>query len=362
MPFFGVDNGAGIQTVGRGYAPAVTINQYPQELGNQQFPNMIKFFINQKAISVERSKAETVNFTADQKARLVNENRASPDSYEKVAAGSAALVAAVGTLAAGKALTGEGTSAAAKTLVVAAAAGTAAVAAALVATNQETVRLKDVISLYVPQSIISAYTANWDEVELGALGGTLGSGNTSLGDFISGSGVELVGRGAVSAAANIPAAVGVGDVNMGDVFEATSKKVENPYKEQLFKSMGFRQFSFSYQFSPKNQKEALEVQKIIQLFKQNMHPEKSESGLFLIYPAEFQIEFHTTDEKGAQSINKNLPRVSSCALKSCKITYGPDGMFNTFKNSGGMPTETSMELQFVELETMTADRIREGGF
>ena len=25
-----------------------SINQYPQELGNAQFPNMVKFFINQK--------------------------------------------------------------------------------------------------------------------------------------------------------------------------------------------------------------------------------------------------------------------------------------------------------------------------
>lgn len=334
-----------------------SINQYPQELGNEQFPNMVKFFINAKQISVDRSGAATTGFREGEKERLKNENRSSADSYEKVATGSAALVGAVGTLAAGKALLGDGTSAAMKTLQTATGAGIAATAAASVAENQEIVRLKDTISLYVPQSIIAAYTANWDEVELGALGGTLGGGTTSLTDFISGSGVELVGRGAVAAAANIPSAVGVGDVNMGDVFEATSKKVENPYKEQLFKSMGFRQFSFSYQFSPKNAKEAEEVKKIIQLFKENMHPEKSDSGLFLIYPSEFSIEFHTRE-----GINENLPRISSCALKNCKVTYGPDGMFNTFRDSGGMPTETSMELQFVELETMTAERIRDGGF
>ena len=198
-----------------------SINQYPQELGNEQFPNMVKFFINAKQISVDRdSTKKTMAFTDDEKARLKNENRSSADSYEKVATGSAALVGAVGTLAAGKALLGDGTSAAMKTVQTVAGATAAATAAASVAENQEIVRLKETISLYVPQSIIAAYAANWDEVELGALGGTLGGGTTSLTDFISGSGVELVGRGAVAAAANIPSAVGVGDVNMGDVFEA----------------------------------------------------------------------------------------------------------------------------------------------
>ena len=46
-------------------------------------------------------------------------------------------------------------------------------------------------------------------------------------------------------------------------------------------------------------------------------------------------------------------------MKNVKVTYGPDGMFNAFKNSGGMPTETTMELQFVELETLTRERLME---
>ena len=66
------------------------------------------------------------------------------------------------------------------------------------------------------------------------------------------------------------------------------------------------------------------------------------------------------DDGGEMQQNEHLPRVSSCVLKNCKVTYGPDGMFNTFAQSGGVPSETTMELQFVELETMTADRIAKG--
>ena len=54
--------------------------------------------------------------------------------------------------------------------------------------------------------------------------------------------------------------------------------------------------------------------------------------------------------------NDKLPSVSSCALKNCKVTYGPDGMFNTFAD--GFASEIIMELQFVELEMLTGERIR----
>ena len=91
-----------------------------------------------------------------------------------------------------------------------------------------------------------------------------------------------------------------------------------------------------------------------------MHPDRATGDLFLIYPSEFSIEFHTMDDGGEMQQNEHLPRVSSCVLKNCKVTYGPDGMFNTFAQSGGVPSETTMELQFVELETMTADRIAKG--
>ena len=74
---------------------------------------------------------------------------------------------------------------------------------------------------------------------------------------------------------------------------------------------------------------------------------------------EFSIEIQIADNDGNFSKNHNLPTISSCALKNVKVTYGPDGMFNAFKNSGGMPTETTMELQFVELETLTRERLME---
>lgn len=337
------------------------IYQYPQELGDKRFPNMVKFNIFAKKITAAKGQRAYTNLDASDKQSRANENRSKAENYEKITKRASFIAGAVGGYYAGKATSGDNVSKAwelGKGFI----GGTlAAGGMALLDENQETVKLKESISLYVPQSVVAAYTANWDETDLGPFGGQIGAGSGGLTDIMSTDAMELGGRGAIAAAANVPSAVGIGDLDLGSLFEATSKKIGNPYKEQLFKSMGFRQFSFQYQFSPKNEKEAESVQAIISLFKENMHPDVSEDGMMLIYPSEFSIEFHVRagDDLEKSEINKNLPKISSCALKNCKVTYGPDGMLNTFKNTGGMPSETTMELQFVELETLTSKRIRE---
>ena len=135
----------------------------------------------------------------------------------------------------------------------------------MAAENNTTVRLLDSIQLFVPQSIITAYQANWDQEELG-MAGMLTTGRAGVGDFLSGEGAEAVIRGTVGGAANIPKAAGI-NMDAGAAFEATSKKVMNPFKEQLFKSIGFRKFSFTYSFAPRNPGEYKNVEEIIQLFK-----------------------------------------------------------------------------------------------
>jgi hypothetical protein len=335
------------------------IYSYPQELGDKRFPNMVKFNIFAKKITAAKGQRDYGNLSSSDIQSRANENRSKAENYEKITKQASFIAGTVGGYYAGKATSGDDVS---KYVEIGKGIVTGTVASmgmALIDENQETVKLKESISLYVPQSVIAAYTANWDETDLGPFAGQIGAASGSAFDIMSTDAMELGGRGAIAAAANVPSAVGIGDFDLGSLFEATSKKIGNPYKEQLFKSMGFRQFSFQYQFSPKNSQEARDVQDIISLFKENMHPDVSEDGMMLIYPSEFSIEFHHRVGPNQSAINTNLPKISTCALKNCKVTYGPDGMLNTFKNSEGMPTETTMELQFVELETLTSKRIRE---
>lgn len=346
--------------------------QYPQELYSPSHPNGINFTIVAKKQTADKFGLEAADPgfiesgqvgppTLSQQNNHIRQtmgNRANPGAYETAVAQGGAVAGGVAAFAAHNASSGTGVSGLAKTGVALAGGALGLGAGAALANGAgESVKLAGSISLFVPQSIVTGYSANWDEVDLGPIAGKIGSTGGSITDLLSAGGeaAELIGRGAIAAAAQIPAAVGIGDFNAGDLFEATSKKVGNPYKEQLFKSMGFRQFSFTYTFSPKTAGEASSVKEIIKQFKANMHPDVSPDGMFLIYPSEFIIEFSYMG--GA---NPNLPIVSNCALKNVKVTYGPDGMMNTFQDSGGMPSETTMELQFVELVTLTRDMVEAG--
>lgn len=241
-------------------------------------------------------------------------------------------------------------------VIIGAAVGTAAgVAASGIAGEQRLVIGSDEIVLHIPEKIGSGYNANYETADLGALIGGLASGKASL----SG----LVKEGSETADFLVRKAGRIANIAGFDQFtnalEATSKKVENPYKEQLFRSMGFRKFSFDYRFAPRNADEAEMVfgrpggkSGILELFTMHMHPTMSPNGLFLTYPSEFMIIYY---HNGTE--NTYVRKISNCVLTDMVIDYGAEG-FTTFSN--GCPTEAFVRLQFSELETLTTDRIEKG--
>ena len=159
---------------------------------------------------------ESEAYELSEKEMLGNENRSKAENYESIAKNSSAVVGFIAGYGLGKATSGDDVSKfmeVGKGLI----GGTAArFVADAVTENQETVRLLDTISLYVPQSVVTAYTAQWDEVDLGPFAGTLGTGGASMADLqeaATGEAVEVFGRGAVAAAANIPSAAGFGAID-----------------------------------------------------------------------------------------------------------------------------------------------------
>lgn len=218
-----------------------------------------------------------------------------------------------------------------------------------------TVRTLGQINLHISQPPVARYSANWENKELGALAGLSGT-EFNFGDLLkAGTGVGELGiRGAIKAAANLPSQLGIGG-ELGASIDLASGKVANPYKEQLFTSMGFRQFAFNYKFAPRNETEYNNVRRIIDLFKYHMHPENDPTGLFLEYPSEFEIEYCYNGSR-----NKHLNKISSCALTDIKVTYGNQDAFTTFIGTNGAPVEINLELAFTELETLTNNRIADG--
>jgi hypothetical protein len=129
----------------------------------------------------------------------------------------------------------------------------------------------------------------------------------------------------------------------------------NPKKEQTFKGVDFRKFTFDYQFFPRNEAEAQNVLNIIHQFKLHMHPEfKSELNYVYIYPSEFDIIYYT---RGVE--NTNIHRHTSCVLEEMSINYTPNGSYNVFAN--GMPTQINITLGFKELQLLSKESVMDGG-
>lgn len=241
--------------------------------------------------------------------------------------------------------------------------GAAGAASAALAGEQRLVFGEDEVVLHVPDRVTTGYSANWETADLGGLVGAVASGKMSAsslftkdGSFDAGammsSGGEL-GDYALRKLGKVANLAGFD--NISNVVQATSKKVENPYKEQLFRSMGFRKFGFDYRFSPRSEEEANEIfgdNGIIKIFSKHMHPTRSQNGLFLTYPSEFLIIYYHNGEE-----NPFVKKISNCALTDMTLEYGAEG-FTTFAN--GCPSELVMRLQFTELETLTTDRIEQG--
>ena len=351
--------------------------KYPEDLFQKNQVNGVAFYIQTTkdkadAVGAKTTDASSVAKQISGSASTSSASRDGPGEYdtqmnrsnwaqEEAALKSAGVIGAVTT---GMAVfKGNGESSVGrflnKAVKVAAGAAVAYAVAPKVADKRDKTLtyLQKVITMHVPQSIVTQYQADWNAEELGVAGAITNRrvNQTAVSEI-----GQLMGRGIIAGAANIPRGMGLGEADFISTINAASRKVNNPFKEQLFKSIGFRKFAFQYSFSPRSTNELHEVEQIIKTFKYYMHPDISPGQMFLHYPAEFKIEFLYAGEDGIVRTNQHLPKISSLALTDVKITYGPDGMYNTIQDTFGAASEITMELSFVELETLTANRIAEG--
>jgi hypothetical protein len=339
--------------------------QYPAGLTvNPDMQHWVTFYINVRGAS---KIAQDRNLAANQSPVPMNgENRVDPSKMSQGTTAAGALTGAVASLGIGKTIgkaiangvvngggsliKGAAAGVAAGAAVLATGATAGAIASNLAVKSDTTYRIAECITLHVSQAPSVHYGADYDIVNLGAVQGFF-DGGSSLSDTVSGSGkwTEAM-RAAARAAMAMPANL----ITSGTASqEVASKQSLNPYREVLFKSVGFRRFQFDYQFLPQSQVETDQVQKIIELFKYHMHPEMSNGGLYYIHPSEFNIQYYY---KGKE--NNYFNKISTCVLTDMHVDYGDRNDFSSFTN--GAPTEITMSLTFQELETLTKERIIQG--
>lgn len=209
-------------------------------------------------------------------------------------------------------------------------------------------RLTSAISLYIPNDLTTSYTTLWGEEEnlagsglLAQVGSDVTSGKAGFGDAVT---AALLTKGAQTVLKNSK-----------DVQKIT-RTTQNTKKEQLFQGVDFRTINFSYQFAPKNEKEADKVLHIIRMFRHHMLPEFADENQFIyIYPSEFEIKYFKGSEESLY-----LERHFTAILTNCIINYTPTGQFVTFEN--GMPSQINMTLTFKELYLASKETSPDGRF
>ena len=146
-------------------------------------------------------------------------------------------------------------------------------------------------------------------------------------------------------------------VNSNELIARTEGQVFNNNLELLFQGPTLRTFNFRYKFSPRDESEIKNVMKIIRAFKQSSAVQRSQSGLFLVTPNTYRLEFKKGGAKlGTSNRHRFLPRIKECALLQCTVDYMPEGSYMTY-DSDDLSFQGSMVTYVVTLSFQELDPI-----
>ena len=124
----------------------------------------------------------------------------------------------------------------------------------------------------------------------------------------------------------------------------TAGKVMNPNLELLFSGPALRTFAYTYKFTPREEREAKMIRKIVRFFKKHMAAKREKGAeMFLKSPDVFRLKYIFKDGGQHPFLNK----IKLCALQSLDVQYTPDGSYMTYDD--GSMTSYQVSMQFGEL-------------
>jgi len=230
-------------------------------------------------------------------------------------------------------------------------------------------RTTDTIALYMPDTV--AFTHNQAYTDLSLTGGaaavfeagqsivdSIRDGKLTFNKSDLGSSINAIAKSLSPFIARGLIGSFLGPDVGRAILATTTGKVVNPLLDLLYTSPEFRNFRFDFMFYPREQNEALEVQKLINRLYFHQAPEVEDTGIgyFLVPPSEFDIKFYYNGK-----VNENIPQISTCVLTSIDVDYAPNG-YATYEVPGivkpqlggtGMPVAIRLSLNFKETEIIT---------
>ena len=227
-----------------------------------------------------------------------------------------------------------------------------------------TTRLDTAISMYMPAQVLVKYGAKYDNQQIGVLTDAAVSVADALfaGAEVDmaklGADVKDAGKSLEKTAIGMVGDLGPGLSGLKEVAEMKTGVISSDRLELAFKGIDKRSFSYEFKMMPRSQEEANEIKKIINAFKFNMLPEMPNGlrGRQMIVPNTFDIQYMYQNAE-----NNYLHKISTCYLENMDIKYG-GSRYKTFDGNadGAPPVETSLSLEFKEIELITRERAQEG--
>jgi len=154
-------------------------------------------------------------------------------------------------------------------------------------------------------------------------------------------GLDLLGKVGTAASATLKnSAVQLGLKNFGYAI--------NPQIQLLFEGIDFRDYSFSFVFSPNSKEESDTIKNIIKNIRAFAAPQiiPDTKGMFYRPPAVFDVSFWSNGTE-----NTKINKIKTSVVKSIDVNYAPNGWA---AHSNGAPVQTTLTIQLQE--TILVDR------
>ncbi len=161
--------------------------------------------------------------------------------------------------------------------------------------------------------------------------------------------LHQVGKGLLGASAFLTGGLGAG---ASAALQRRTGIAPSAMSEMIFNGIDYREFGFTFKFTPRSKKESDTVNKMVNQFKMAMLPERYGTGSIAAYkvPFEFVIRFM----KGTK-INPFIEQIGLCACTAVETDLGDK--FST--HSYGDPVTTNLTITFRELELIEKQRYAE---
>ena len=209
----------------------------------------------------------------------------------------------------------------------------------------------DKVYIAMPQNIQTAYQPSYRQLNSGVGGKFLmeslksdsyGELADALQKAAEGTLPEFTAATFAQAAQGASQLLGLaGQIDANSILELTQGRIFNPYTEQLFNNMQFRQHNFTFKMFARDQKESKEIQNIIRYLKEGAVPRYGSTGenneRFFETPDKYDLKFIRVSADGKQTARNIHFKMHTSVCSGISVNYTPDGQYNAIKPLPGDP-------------------------